>query len=115
MNRVHECPPPAALESDDPDSHLLLDDGRASCSLWWRRSLEHEGRRAGAIGHFSAVDVEGGPVLLAAACARLAALGCEVAVGPMDGNTWRNSRLVLERGEEPPFFLEPYTPAHWPQ
>jgi hypothetical protein len=115
MSPVRECPPPAALAREEPDAHLLLEDHRASCSLWWRRTPEHEGQRVGAIGHFAAADVESGATLLAAACARLAARGCRLAVGPMDGSTWRNYRLVLERGEEPPFFLEPDSPIHWPQ
>jgi L-amino acid N-acyltransferase YncA len=37
-----------------------------------------------------------------------------MAIGPMDGNTWRTYRLVTERGGEPPFLMEPDTPADWP-
>ena len=88
-----------------PDEQLSLGD-TVSCSLWWR---------TGAIGHFRAHDVDSGVELLRRACARLAARGCARAVGPMDGSTWRNYRLVTERGEEPPFLLEPDTPAHWPE
>src|SRR5207237_5153884 len=36
------------------------------------------------------------------------------AVVPMDGNTWRRYRFVVERGSEPPFFLEPDNPDDWP-
>jgi len=32
----------------------------------------------------------------------------------MDGSTARRYRLVTERGEEPPFFLEPDNPDDWP-
>jgi hypothetical protein len=32
----------------------------------------------------------------------------------MDGTTWRRYRLVVERGDEPPFFLEPDNPDDWP-
>ena len=39
--------------------------------------------------------------------------GCTIAVGPMDGNTWRRYRFVSERGSEPPFFLEPDNPDAW--
>jgi hypothetical protein len=115
MSPVRECPPPAELAREQPDAHLVLDGGSASCSLWWRDSPEHEGHRVGAIGHFGADNAESGATLLADACARLAARGCRLAVGPMDGNTWRSYRLVTERGEAPSFFLEPHTPAHWPQ
>ncbi len=37
-----------------------------------------------------------------------------MAVGPMDGSTWRNYRLITERGSEPIFFLEPDNPDDWP-
>jgi hypothetical protein len=32
----------------------------------------------------------------------------------MDGSTWRRYRLVTDRGEEPPFFLEPDNPDDYP-
>jgi GNAT superfamily N-acetyltransferase len=32
----------------------------------------------------------------------------------MDGNTWRQYRLVTDRGHAPPFFLEPDNPHDWP-
>lgn len=103
MNTLRFGSPPPELARDEPDEHLTL-GGAAACSLW---------RNSGAIGHFRARDAEAGAELLAAACARLAACGCARAVGPMDGTTWRSYRLVTERGSEPPFFLEPDTPAHW--
>jgi hypothetical protein len=102
--RIRLAAPPPELARDEPDAHLVLEDGTAHCSLWWA---------SGAIGHFRARDAESGAGLLSAACARLAERGCVRAVGPMDGSTWRAYRLVTERGEEPPFFLEPDTPAHW--
>ena len=37
-----------------------------------------------------------------------------MALGPMDGNTWRRYRLIVERGEAPVFFLEPDNPDEWP-
>lgn len=86
-----------------PDEQLSLGDA-AACSLWWQ---------SGAIGQFRADDAESGAQLLRRACARLAERGCTRAVGPMDGSTWCNYRLVTERGAEPAFFLEPDTPAHW--
>jgi GNAT superfamily N-acetyltransferase len=32
----------------------------------------------------------------------------------MDGSTWGRYRLLTERGDEPPFFLEPDNPDDWP-
>ena len=37
-----------------------------------------------------------------------------MAVGPMDGTTWRRYRFIVERGTRPPFFLEPDNPDEWP-
>src|SRR5262249_46686511 len=39
--------------------------------------------------------------------------GCSLAVGPIDGNTWQDYRLITERGEEPPFLLEPDHPDEY--
>jgi len=117
VDPVELTTPPAALARDVPDAHLVLagDSGEAArCSLWWEGTPRLNGQRVGAIGHFSADDAPAGARLLRAACARLAAQGCRIAVGPMDGNSWRNYRLVSERGDAPPFLLEPDTPAHWP-
>jgi GNAT superfamily N-acetyltransferase len=69
------------------------------------------------IGHYAAGDAAAGAALVDHACARLADADCTVAVGPMDGNTWRRYRFVIDRGErepEPAFFLEPNNPADWP-
>jgi len=51
--------------------------------------------------------------LLKAACRNLAARGCNVAVGPMDGSTWRSYRLVTRSSPRPTFFLEPDFPPGW--
>lgn len=37
-----------------------------------------------------------------------------MAVGPIDGSTWRRYRFVTTRGSEPAFFLEPDNPDQWP-
>ena len=87
---------------------------RARCSLWWRDVPPYGAERLGVIGHYGAVGSADGTMMLEAAAAELARQGCTFAVGPMDGNTWRRYRLVVERGTEPPFFLEPTNPDDWP-
>jgi GNAT superfamily N-acetyltransferase len=56
--------------------------------------------------------------MLEHASERLAIEGCTVAVGPMDGSTFRHYRFVTEhtfQGERRPrFFLEPDNPISWP-
>jgi len=44
----------------------------------------------------------------------LRAASCTLAIGPMNGNTWRSYRFVTEHGEHPSFFLEPANPPEWP-
>jgi GNAT superfamily N-acetyltransferase len=100
-----------------PDRTLLLAASGtlvARCSCWWSDTPVLDGRRIGAIGHYAAADAEAGRALLARACRVLGDAGASIAVGPMDGNTWRRYRFVVEQGSEPPFFLEPQNPADWP-
>ncbi len=96
---------------------LLLDSGvlAGRCSCWWSATPAAPGGRAGLIGHYAAADDRSGTAVLAKACDLLSAHGCEIAVGPMDGNTWRRYRFIVERGSEPPFFLEPEHPDEWPR
>lgn len=101
----------------DGDEHLLTFDGseaQARCSLWWRATPSLDGRRLGYIGHFAATNAGCAQHLLDQACRSLTAHGCQLAVGPIDGSTWKRYRLLTERGDEPPFFLEPDNPDDWP-
>jgi L-amino acid N-acyltransferase YncA len=105
------------LARQAPDRSLVaMQDGAlvARCSLWWSDVPVLGDDRLGAIGHYAAVDRVAALAMLDAACGALATQGCNRAVGPMDGNTWQRYRLVVERGTEPPFFLEPTNPPEWP-
>src|SRR5690349_20689387 len=94
-----------------PDLDLTIDDARCSC--WWSSGHTLNTDRVGVIGHYSADTADSGARVLNDACTQLAAHGCTIAVGPVDWSTWRSYRLVIERGSEPPFFLEPDTPDAW--
>src|SRR5262249_7805065 len=95
---------------------LLVENGSlvARCSCWWTGTAGLGERPVGVTGHYAAADAAGGGALLADACALLSANGAAIAVGPMDGTTWRRYRFVVERGGEPMFFLEPDNPDDWP-
>jgi GNAT superfamily N-acetyltransferase len=123
------CSLPAAttLTPDTPsvgqaDAHwLAVDDGGAPlarCSLWWNHAPSLPAARLGLIGHYAAHDDAAAGLLLAHARAHLAAQGCTLAVGPLDGNTFRHYRFVTNRAVDgvprPPFFLEPDNPDAWP-
>jgi GNAT superfamily N-acetyltransferase len=106
--RLHGC-----------EAHLIVLRGgviMARCSVWKTGAPPLLNEVVGVIGHFAAVDPASASELLDAATDELRSLGCTLAVGPMDGNTWRRYRLVTERGTEPPFFMEPDNPddlPHW--
>lgn len=113
-----EIAPDAAQAAHRPDARWAARDGGAvlaRCSLWWRETPLHGGERSGVIGHFDAAPGAGeaARALLEHACRQLAARGASLAIGPMDGNTWRAYRLVSDAGSEPPFLLEPWNPLEW--
>lgn len=100
------------------DAHWSLVDKNgevlAECSLWWRRTPSLPGHRVGLIGHYAARHAPAAQRLLEHACRELAGGGSTLAVAPVDGSTWRRYRLIVERGNEPVFFLEPDNPDDWP-
>ena len=110
------------LSDDDralhaPDDHIVTMAGgaiAARCSCWWTSAPQILGERLGVVGHYAARDRDAGVEVLARACQALREAGCTMAVGPMDGNTWRRYRFITGRGDAPPFFLEPDNPDDWP-
>ena len=109
---------PAAFDAQRADVHLCAvsgsDEVEARCSLWWNHVPAYAQHRLGVIGHYAAAGDDAAAAVLAAAQERLRLAGCTLAVGPMNGNTWRSYRFVTERGEQPPFFLEPANPPEGP-
>jgi predicted N-acetyltransferase YhbS len=102
-----------------PDRHVLVLDPRgrlvARCSCWWTATPALETYRVATLGHFAAASQSAAHEVLDAACGELTAVGCTMAIGPLDGNTWRRYRFIVERGTEPPFFLEPDNDDAWPE
>lgn len=106
------------IAANPPDAHRVVrgGDGRplARCSLWWSRTPSVAGQPAGLVGHWACSSDAAGRRLLAHACAELAANGCSLAAGPIDGSTWRRYRFATWSSGEPAFFLEPTNPPEWP-
>lgn len=105
------------LRRDAPAETWLLSmpGGQAAHgSIWWRDTPLLGTRHTGIIGHYAASNASVAKRLLDHLCARLAAHECSVAIGPMDGTTWRRYRLIVERGDEPPFFMDLDHPDDWP-
>jgi len=109
---------PSDFEKQHADLHLGVlsesDEVQARCSLWWQHVPAYEQHHVGVIGHYAAASDDASAAVLATAQERLRETGCTVAIGPMNGNTWRSYRFVTERGEQPKFFLEPSNPPEWP-
>lgn len=120
LQAVHPDLPPFDVNqclTHDCDAHVaVIQNGSVTArgSLWWTRAPQLPGTQTGVIGHFAALDLPSAREFLNAACRELKHHGCSLAVGPMDGNTWRRYRFLTERGPEPPFFLEPDNPDSWP-
>jgi L-amino acid N-acyltransferase YncA len=89
-------------------------DGTAEALLWWTHTPALPGKKIGAIGGFHATSAAATAEVLRRAGEQLRARRCTLAVGPMDGNTWRRYRFVTASGGEPPFLLEPANPPEWP-
>jgi GNAT superfamily N-acetyltransferase len=105
-------------ESEAPDARVMVigdnETVMAHAALWWKETPEYEGQRVGAIGGFAATDAEVTKILLDGAASYLRDAGCERVVGPMNGNTWRNYRFVIESDGRGPFLLEPRNPTEYP-
>lgn len=69
--------------------------------------------RPGFIGHYAATSLRAGLELLELADWELRKRGCNVAIGPIDGSTWKRYRLITETCSERLFPLEPINPLSW--
>lgn len=103
-------------EALQPDEHLIwMTDTTATarCSVWRTSLPAQSDRQPAAIGHFEATSTEAGAALLQAAAQHLQNQGCPELIGPINANTWHKYRLVTQRGQRPPFFLEPEHPDYY--
>ena len=96
------------LQRHHPDEHWVVVDAQlvtARCSLWWRDTPAHPQHQIGLIGHYASATDEAAADVLELACRQLAEAGCTLAVGPMDGSTWRDCRspLTTETASALPF------------
>ena len=96
------------------EADAWLELPQARCGLWWSHVPSHPTERLGCIGAWQADDRREAALLLDAACDALREAGATLAVGPMDGNTWRSHRFVIESDGRPPYFLEPTNPPEAP-
>jgi len=101
----------------DGDERWIASAGgavRADVTLWWKMTPQYAARSTGFLGRYSAGDRDAAATLLHHAAGRLRANRCDLAIGPVDGNTWRSYRFAIETDGTPPFTLEPENPVEWP-
>lgn len=117
---ISGLPTPAECSAthEHADARVILTNNQseiiAHAALWWKESPAMEGHQLGAIGGFAASDPDTAKQLLDLACDTLRHHGCTIAVGPMNGNTWRRYRFVVESDNQAPFLLEPSQPPEYP-
>ncbi len=88
----------------------------AGCCIWITDEFPQiNNRRVGRIGCFAADGAEHAHCALSYACEELKKHGAQMAVGPLNGTTWRSYRFVTSHSDEPPFFLEPTNPPELPR
>lgn len=101
-----------------PDARIVVRDTdgneTAHVALWWKDAPPLEDHKVGALGGFFATDESAAKQVLDAATERLRIEECTIAIGPMNGNTWRRYRFVDESDGRQPFLLEPSNPAEYP-
>jgi GNAT superfamily N-acetyltransferase len=111
-------PESMAASGERADARVFLTNGDGQiithAALWWRETPVFEGGRIGTIGGFAALDEEAAGILLDHATERLREAGCRIAVGPLNGNTWRRHRYVVSGEARGPFLLEPRNPPGYP-
>ncbi|MDF1713442.1 MAG: GNAT family N-acetyltransferase [Akkermansiaceae bacterium] len=72
--------------------------------LWWTSTPSYQNHKVGCFSTPQTMEA------LRDAGSELRRRGCTIAIGPMEGNTWRTHRAVIESDGSRPFPLEPVTP-----
>jgi hypothetical protein len=78
----------------------------------YRNAPRWESRRTVALGELKIADAASGAALLDSVARELAGEGFEAMIGPMDGDTWRRYRVVVESDGGRPFLMEPTSGPH---
>lgn len=89
---------------------LQTDDGQLT--IWFNGPLWGEHSQVATVGKCKFLSAEAGTRLLADAAAVAESKGATALIGPMEGDTWHPYRLISERGEQPPFLMEPDSADH---
>jgi GNAT superfamily N-acetyltransferase len=105
--------PSKATEAFAQGAARWLEAGTAHAALWFEALPSVPDRTVGALGSFHSDSPEAAQALLDHAEALFRQQNIDYVLGPMNGNTWRSHRLVIESSGRPPFLFEPRNPAEY--
>lgn len=104
---VDKASAPDAKSADLVIGYFDNDKCLGSAGLWWSDVPAFPGETLGCIGDFRVDSAEVCSKLLDSCEQILQAKGSTMIIGPMNGNTWRKHRWVIESNGRQPFALEP--------
>ena len=90
----------------------VVTDGKNRVALWTQNTPKYNGGTIATIGGCELEDSQDSIKLLSYASQYLSEKFTMV-IGPMNGNTWLDYRLITYSDGSPLFALEPNTPPHW--
>lgn len=106
------------------DARVIATDAEGTLlghvALWWQEvptASANPDKKLGVLGGFEAINQEVTTQILQHAEQHLGKIGCRMAIGPMNGNTWRKYRFVTDRNalnDRKPFFMEPQNRQDFP-
>lgn len=89
---------------------LKTDDGQLT--IWFDGPAWHDHPIVATVGKCKFTSAEAGARLLLQAASLAKSKGATALIGPMEGDTWHAYRLISDRGERPPFLMEPSSDTH---
>ncbi len=106
--KIIRSKPNAAIFAQGAEA--ILSSGTCTAAIWCKNTPMLDGRTVGTIGACQ-LDHTPHAASFISACADILhhEYGCQTVVGPMNGNTWLQHRLVIESDGRPPFLMEPST------
>jgi len=95
-------------------ANLIVSQDDFSAALWFKNTPVYENKNIGTIGGLEIDDSPEASDFISSCVNHLhQKYNCTTVVGPMNGNTWQEHRLVLESNGRDPFFMEPIECMHF--
>lgn len=93
---------------------VIACEGDLCAGLWFENTPVYQGKTIGTIGGCQISPTPEAATFLSDCASYLHnEHGCQTVVGPMNGNTWLQHRLVIESQGRDPFLMEPMEPTYF--